>query len=242
MIASRFSTIGSLTGQTPSGAEPVRIICGHYGSGKTEFAVNLALREAHAGHRVALADLDIVNPYFRSRERADLLEASGIRVISSSLGHITTLEIPAISAEIRGPLAEPDTQVILDMGGDSTGAKILAQFYADVRRRESELLLVVNAYRPETTTLEGVLGHLEQIEFTTRLTVTGLVSATHLLRDTTVDDVRVGLELCREVSRACGVRLAFVAAIPDALAALDPGEAGDAELLPVGMHLRDEWM
>lgn len=222
--------------------ELVRVVCGHYGSGKTEFSVSLALAEAARGHRVAVADLDIVNPYFRSRERAELMEASGIRVISSMLGHETTLELPAIPPEVRGPLGDRGCEVILDMGGDAVGAKILAQFRADVRRRWHQLLIVVNAYRPETATVDGVLGYLESIESVAGLAASGLVSNTHLLRDTTTDDVRAGLELCREVSRASGVPIAYVAAIPDALAGMGPAEVGASELLPIGMYLRDDWM
>ncbi len=224
---------------------PVYVVCGHYGSGKTEFSVSLALREADKGRRVALADLDIVNPYFRSRERAELMEAHGIRVISSMLGHETTIEIPAISPEVRAPLADRSTEVILDMGGDAVGAKILAQFRAQIRTRPHELLIVVNAYRPETATLDGVLRYLDSIQSVAGLRASGLVSNTHLLRDTTADDVRTGLELCREVSRACGVPIKYVAAIPAALD--DPPlaeliEATGARKLPIGMHLRDDWM
>lgn len=222
--------------------EPVWVVTGHYGSGKTEFAVNLALREAARGHRVALADLDIVNPYFRSRERAGLLEAAGVRVISSSLGHDASIELPAISPAVRAPLADAGCEVVLDLGGDAVGAKVLAQFRADVLRREHRMLIVVNANRPETATRDGVLRQLEQIEYATRMTASGLVSSTHLLRETTVADVRAGLELCRAVTAATGVPLQFVAAIPDALAGLEPGEAGDAELLDIGMYLREEWM
>lgn len=219
----------------------VRIVTGHYGSGKSEFSVSLALRLDAAGRRVALADLDIVNPYFRSREAAELLEARGVRVISSTLGHVSTLELPAISPEVRAPLADPGTDVIVDLGGDAVGARVLAQFRADVVRRPYELLVVVNAYRPETATCAGVLDHLRRIEATTGLRASGLVSNTHLLRDTTTHDVLAGLALCREASAASGVPVRYVAGLPDALAGLGD-EASGVEAVPIGMYLRDEWM
>ena len=219
----------------------VRIVAGHYGSGKSEFSVSLALRLAASGRRVAVADLDIVNPYFRSREAAALLEARGVRVISSMLGHVTTLELPAISPEVRAPLADPGTDAIVDLGGDAVGARVLAQFRADVVRRPYELLVVVNAYRPETATPDGVLDHVRRIETTTGLKASGLVSNTHLLRATSTDDVRVGLRLCREVSAACGIPVRYVAGLPDALAGLGD-EASGIERVPIGMYLRDEWM
>lgn len=174
-----------------SGPTPVRVVAGHYGSGKTEFAVSLALREAARGRRVALIDLDVVNPYFRSREAATPLEAAGVWVISSSLGHVATVEIPAIAPEVRAPIADPARDVIVDLGGDDVGARVVVQIRADLRRRGYELLLVVNAHRPETRDAAGVRRHLERIEAATGLTASGLVSATHLLRETTAADVRV---------------------------------------------------
>lgn len=172
-----------------SGPTPVRVVAGHYGSGKTEFAVSLALREAARGRRVALIDLDVVNPYFRSREAATPLEAAGVWVISSSLGHVATVEIPAIAPEVRAPIADPARDVIVDLGGDDVGARVVVQIRADLRRRGYELLLVVNAHRPETRDAAGVRRHLERIEAATGLTASGLVSATHLLRETTAADV-----------------------------------------------------
>lgn len=259
--------------QQPSSASlpdaPVRVIAGHAGSGKSEFAVSLALSEASAGRLVALADLDVVNPYFRSREQADVLEASGIRVISSSLGHGAALEFPAISPAVRAPLADLGCEVILDLGGDATGARLLAQFVGDVRRRTHELLVVINAYRPETATLDGVLSHVAAIEAVTGLKASGLISNTHWLRETTVDDLRAGISLCCAVSAASGIGVAFVCGILSALTELKesdlaacrvlsrpgtPVEAGWAtasgrsaaeprpRLLPIGMHLRNDWM
>ena len=99
----------------------VRVFTGHYGSGKTEVSVSLAMRLAAQGLTVALGDLDIVNPYFRSREQAEVMTAAGIQVISSSLGHNVTLDLPAVSPEVHIPLADPTCDVILDVGGNEVG-------------------------------------------------------------------------------------------------------------------------
>ena len=131
----------------PTEPTPVRVVAGHYGSGKSEFAVSLALRDAARGRRVALVDLDVVNPYCRSREHAAELAAAGVWVISSSLGHTAAIEIPAISAQARAPIADPAWDVILDLGGDAAGAKVVVQFREEVRRRGYRLLIVVNAHR-----------------------------------------------------------------------------------------------
>lgn len=218
----------------------IKIITGHYGSGKTEFAVSLATRLAAEGRKVALGDLDIVNPYFRSRERAQLMEEQGIRVISSSLGHNLSIELPAVSAEIRGPIADPDTDVILDVGGDSVGARVVVGFVDDIKAHDYEMLLVINAYRPDTGDVEGVLRHLEAIEYTTKLKFSGLIVNTHMVWDTTALDVMVGVELARQVSQASGLPIRYVSAIQSALDDLPSDVEG--EKIPIGMYMRDAWM
>ncbi|HRW17435.1 MAG TPA: hypothetical protein P5181_01175 [Dermatophilaceae bacterium] len=226
--------------EAAAASAPVRVLVGHYGSGKTEVAVSLAMRLAAAGHRVALGDLDVVNPYFRSRERAEVLTAAGIEVISSTLGHSITQDLPAISPELHRPLADPGCEVLLDVGGNDIGTRALVEFLPDLRRRAAQVLLVVNAYRPDTADLSGVLRHLRAIEDTCGLAVTGLVSNTHVCRETTTVDVRAGYRLTAEVRDATGIPIAYVCGIPEALAGLEPNL--DGELIPVGLYLRDPWM
>lgn len=230
----------------PTEPTPVRVVAGHYGSGKSEFAVSLALRDAARGRRVALVDLDVVNPYFRSREHAAELAAAGVWVISSSLGHTAAIEIPAIPAQARAPIADPAWDVILDLGGDAAGAKVVVQFREEVRRRGYRLLIVVNAHRPETSDAEGVARHVAGIEAATGLAASGLVSNTHLLRETTTADVLAGLALCRAVAARTGLPITHVAAIPDALAGLPADALLDRgrpiEAVAVGPHLRADWM
>ena len=226
-------------------AEPlVRVITGHYGSGKTEVSVSLAMHLAAAGRRVALGDLDIVNPYFRSRERAELMSAAGIEVISSSLGHTITQDLPAVSDRIRGPIGDPACDVVIDAGGNEAGAKVLVGFRADLLRRGCVTLLVVNAYRPETADVAGVLRHLRAIEDTSGLPVTGLVSNTHVCRESTLDDVLAGYRLTRAVREATGLPIEFVCGIPAALSGLADhlDEPMDGYPLPIGLYLRDPWM
>lgn len=218
----------------------IRIIIGHYGSGKTEFSVNYALAMANAGLKTALADLDVVNPYFRSREKAAVLEQHGIRVISSSRGHNANIDIPMISAEVFTPLQEEKTQVVLDVGGDSVGARAAAQFRHYFVPGNYDMFCVVNRYREQTQSLEGVMEHIRSIEATIGTKVTGLINNTHLLRETTVEDVLYGQTLVQEVSEFTGLPIRYVSAIKEIAVKLP--STIDGTVLPLELYMREAWM
>ena len=133
----------------------IQIITGHYGSGKTEYAVNLALQLSQEHENVALADMDIVNPYFRSYEQAKRLEDSGIRVIVTSCGGIA--DIPAINPEVMSIFQQEKWTGVLDIGGDPIGARVLARFAHQLNPSDFDLLFVLNANRPETKDVESAL-------------------------------------------------------------------------------------
>lgn len=137
----------------------VSIITGHYGTGKTEFAVNLSLQLAALGGKVMLADLDIVNPYFRSRERKALLQEAGIRLISSSQA-CSDADVPALPAELLTILENRDVTGVLDIGGDPVGARVLARFNAKITLEDYQLIYVLNANRPEVRTPEAATAYL----------------------------------------------------------------------------------
>ena len=175
----------------------VSIITGHYGTGKTELAVNLALALAGEGCRVMLADLDIVNPYFRSRERRPQLEAAGIQVISSSQA-CSDADVPALPAELLAILENRDVRGILDIG-------VLARFQPKIIAEDYQLIFVLNANRPEVRTPEAAIAYLRAIEATTGLTCSGIVNNTHLCGETTPAEIRKGAALAEEVSRQTGL-------------------------------------
>lgn len=218
----------------------IRIIVGHYGSGKTEFAVNYAMKLVETESNVALADLDVVNVYFRSREKAKMMEDKGIKVISSAFGHDANLDLPAISAGIFGPLQDDECQTILDVGGDATGARVLAQFKQIINFKGYDMFLVVNANREETQTIEGVLRHIEEIERQTGFKVTGLVNNTHLLRETTLEEVLKGQALVKSVSDQTNIPIKYIGAI-EKVAQTIPSDL-DGEIMPIKMYMREEWM
>ena len=213
------------------------IITGHYGTGKTEFAVNLALSLAAGGERVMLADLDIVNPYFRSRERRELLEAAGVRLIASSQA-CTGADVPALPAELLALLEDRTVRGVLDIGGDPVGARVLARFQPQICREDYQLLCVLNANRPEIRTPEAAAVYLRAIEETTGLTCSALVNNTHLCGETTPAEVRRGAALAEAVSRETGVPVLC----HTAEARLLPALTGlDAPVFPVTIHMKKPW-
>ena len=177
----------------------ISIVTGHYGTGKTEFSVNLALALAAEGASVMLADLDIVNPYFRSRERRSLLEEAGVRLISSSQA-CSDADVPSLPAELLAILENRDIRGVLDIGGDPVGARVLARFQPKIVQEDYQLIYVLNANRPEVRTAEAAVRYLRGIEATTGLTCTGIVNNTHLCGDTTEEEIRKGAALAAEVS------------------------------------------
>ncbi len=186
--------------------ERVIAIVGNYGSGKTELSVNLALQLARAGRRVQIADLDIVNPYFRCREARVLMEAHDIRVVVPP-GAQVFADLPIILPEIRGMLRPPDGVVtILDVGGDDVGARALASFRTSIADGEYELWQVINAKRPFTDTVDGCLRMKRAVEEASRWTVTGLLANSHLIDETTPGTVLDGWRWRRPCGRGRACR------------------------------------
>lgn len=216
------------------------IITGHYGSGKTEFAVNYSVECAKNHEKVNIADLDIVNPYFRSREKAEELAKKGIRVIGSMIEN-STLEFPSIPPEVRGMIEDKNAKTILDVGGDSEGARILAGYSSYIEKQDYEMLLIVNANRPQTQTLEDVLGYIESIEATSKLKITGLVNNTHLLKSTTKEDVLRGHKLITEVSKATGLPVVYETAIKSVVDEVNQDNI-DLGMFPLDLYMRETWM
>jgi len=177
----------------------ISIITGHYGTGKTEFSVNLALALAADGDRVMLADLDIVNPYFRSRERKSLLEEAGVTLVTSSQA-AAHADIPALPAELLTIFENRELRGVLDIGGDPVGARVLARFRPKIEAEDYQLIYVLNANRPEVRTTEAAIAYLRNIETTTGLKCTGIVNNTHLCGETTEEEIRKGAALAAAVS------------------------------------------
>ena len=211
------------------------LVTGHYGTGKTEFSVNLALALAAEGARTALADLDIVNPYFRSREQRCLLEAAGVRLIAAAQA-LADADVPALPAELHALLEDRTVRGVLDIGGDPSGARVLARYRARILKEDYQLLYVVNARRPEVRTAERSVEYLRGIEAVTGLRCTGLVNNTHLCGETAPEDVREGAALAEEVSRLAGVPVVCHAA-----EARFQDQLRDLPLFPIEIKKKKPW-
>lgn len=217
-------------------------VTGHFGSGKTEFAVSLAFALARTGggkEALALCDLDIENPYFRSRERQDALRRAGIAVYSDPSDGRNGSELQTISAKVRAPLEDANCRVLLDCGGDGSGAMILRQFAKYFSPGDHRLLCVVNPNRPGTDTPEKAAAHVRAIEDATGLSVTGLVSNAHFIYLTTADVVAEGWDFTKRVEALTGVP-ALAACCMEAL--LPELDSCGFPLFPVGMYMRDSYL
>jgi hypothetical protein len=194
----------------------VTALIGPYGSGKTELALGLALHAAQRARdgsgfaRTVVADLDVLKPYFRSREAGGQLAAEGIELLAPQAA-LALADLPIVTPELRGSVARKDSQVLLDVGGDPVGARALGSLSDAVAGEEYDLLLVLNRHRPFMDGLDAVLGQAQQMAGAAQLSITGVVSNTHMLEETTPEDVEWGLSLAREVASALGVPVRLLA-------------------------------
>ena len=164
------------------------LLAGHYGSGKTNIALNLAVSLRQAGRTVTVIDLDIINPYFRLADGIDILERFGIDNVAPTYAN-TNVDIPALSPRVAGLLEDSGDTLIVDVGGDDTGAAALGGFAQTLTRRGYEMLLVVNPFRPFTETAADAAGVAADIELAARLKFTGIAANPNLGRETTVETI-----------------------------------------------------
>ncbi|MBE7022121.1 MAG: hypothetical protein E7414_02755 [Ruminococcaceae bacterium] len=199
----------------------MHVIVGHYGSGKTEFAINYAHALRQAFERVYIVDLDIVNPYFRTFDVKNALEEGGISVIASPYAS-SNVDVPALPAEVARVFSDRDAAVVFDVGGDDDGAIALGRYRQFFTREAPEVLFVINAFRPLSATEEQVTALLRDIEGASRLSVTGLVNSSNIAGETTLEHIVKGQTLTDEVSRKTGIPCRYVAGLEEILKELPP--------------------
>ncbi|HIV27348.1 MAG TPA: ATP-binding protein [Candidatus Ornithocaccomicrobium faecavium] len=215
----------------------IQAIIGHYGSGKTEIAMNLAIALAQRDP-VTLVDLDIVNPYFRSAEHPQVLKAHGVKLVKPEFAN-TSVDIPSLAADVDAALLDESRRVVLDVGGDDAGARALGRFKPHFDRFGLSLLAVVNPYRPRSGSVEQIISMLAAMQERARFPITGLVNNANLSHLTQPENLLYGREVLAQVSRETGIPVVLECALEHAR----PREPlAGAAFLPLQRYTKPEWM
>ncbi len=185
------------------------IVTGHYGSGKTEFAINLSMKLKNEGKKVSVCDLDIVNPYFRTNDAKEFLEKNDIKVISSPYAS-TNVDIPVLPGDILSVFADKDAYTVFDVGGDDDGAVALGGFYSYISKEDYNMYLVVNTLRPETSDANGIFDMAQKIMCASRLKITSLVNNTNLSYLTSEDDILKSVKTVDEAAKMLSVDVSYI--------------------------------
>jgi hypothetical protein len=196
------------------------VIVGNYGSGKTEVSINLAVNRKRAGLNVGIADLDLVNPYFRTREARITLTDLGIQVILPPEQYLQA-DLPVLSPTIAGMIRQSGDLTILDVGGDDAGAMVLSSLADAFSGKKVHMLQVVNPLRPQTSTVSSCLTMRNEIEKAAQLTITGLIGNANLIDETSAEDIYSGYEFIQTVSQESGLPLEFITVSQELLPEID---------------------
>jgi hypothetical protein len=215
------------------------IIVGNYGSGKTEVSINLAVHRKRAGIDVRVADLDLVNPYFRTREAKDPLAAMGIEVVLPPEQYLQA-DLPILSPLVAGMIRRPSELTLLDVGGNDVGATVLATLEDAFKDKSLSVLQVVNPLRPFTETVEGCLKIRAEIEKASRLSIGGLIGNANLIDETTPDHIYSGYDFVRALSERSGLPLEFITTARELLPQID-SRRFSCPVLPIERQLVPPW-
>lgn len=214
------------------------VIIGHYGSGKTNFAVDLAIKSADSGYKTNIVDLDIVNPYFRTADFKNMFENKGISM-TSSVYAVSNLDIPAITFDLNSVVSD-NQNVIIDVGGDDVGAVALGQFKSvfDKFKEETDVLYVINKYRNITEQPQKELNLLRDIESISRLKATAVINNSNLGAETNIETVMNSLDYAKKTAALCGLELKFTT-YPDWI---NPAVlTNDVNFIPVKRYVKPVW-
>jgi len=181
------------------------ILCGHYGSGKTNIAVNMAFDLASQRDNIAIADLDIVNPYFRSKDSEQEFRDKNIRLICSDFAS-SNVDLPSMPADLYAIIDDKSLSVIMDIGGDDRGAYALGRLRpAILEENDYEMLMVVNKFRPLTPDAPSTIEVMREIEAACGIPFTGIINNSNLAGETTAEDVLGSISYAEEVSKLSGL-------------------------------------
>ena len=217
----------------------ITLFCGHYGSGKTEIAINTALELRKTHEKTAIVDLDIVNPYFRTAEHADLFEERGIRLLCPTFA-MTTVDIPGLPAQIQSIFDTPNEKVVFDVGGDDTGSVALGRYKPYFDRDDFEMLFVINALRPFSSNVEDIADLYERICDRARMRASAIIDNTNYGAQTTPNDVIEGHRIIQAAAEALHLPIRAICATAQVMDGLPPEMKKMG--YPIVPRMRPEWM
>lgn len=219
--------------------EGIVAFVGNYGSGKTEVSINFAVDRKRAGIEVRIADLDLVNPYFRTREARGPLSDLGIDVVLPPEEFLQA-DLPILSPAVAGMLRQHGRLTVLDVGGEDVGARVLATLADSLRDKHVHMLLVVNPFRPFTDTVAGCLQIRDKIEKASKITVNGIIGNANLIDETAVQDIYKGYNFVRALSAESVLPLMFITVAAELLPAIE-SKRFDCPILTIERQLVPPW-
>lgn len=216
----------------------IRIFTGHFGSGKTELSINCAIKLANQSKKVVIVDLDIVNPYFCTRDMKAELEDKGIRVIAAD-PKLSNAELMVVPAEVLAVFNDKSYEVVMDIGGDEQGAVVLGQYNRYLKVEPYDMYFVINNKRPLTSNTDDTENYIRAIQFTSRLKVTQLISNTNMSYETSEEDIINGDRLTSELSKKLNIPHKYTVCRRDLIDKVQGKVEG--ELYPIDIFMKLPW-
>lgn len=216
----------------------ITLFAGHYGSGKTNIAVNYALYLKERFEKVDIADLDIVNPYFRTKDSEAFLESKGIHLISSEYAN-SNVDVPALPAEAYAIIDDESVHAVIDVGGDDRGALALGRYApAILKQNDYEMLLVINKFRPLTPDCASTIGVMREIETAAGMKFTGIINNSNLGDETTAEDILGSLGYAEEISKASGLPIKMTTVKEDLYKNVKDNVP---DCFPIKLYVKQSW-
>ena len=215
------------------------VVTGHYGCGKTNLVLNMALDYASKGEKVTVVDMDLINPYFRTSDYKGILEEQGIEVITPVFG-ATNLDIPSLPASMYS-IFEKKNIVIIDVGGDDAGSTVLGRFRPQFDTVDYDMLYVINRFRSMSTDLDEAIEVLGEIEAVCGLKPSGLVNNSHMMSETNQAIFEEGLQFADEISKKTGLPILFSTMQKELLDSGMVVTKDNEAVYPIDIHVKTVW-
>ena len=216
----------------------ITLFAGHYGSGKTNIAVNYALHLKESYDKISIADLDIVNPYFRTKDSEGYLESRGIHLISSEYAN-SNVDVPALPAEAYAIIDDETVHAVIDVGGDDRGALALGRYSPSIlKQNDYEMLLVINKFRPLTPDCASTVAVMREIETAAGMKFTGIINNSNLGDETTAEDIIGSVAYAQAISEASGMPIKMTTVKEDLYESVKDKVS---DCFPIRLYVRQSW-